>query len=157
MTESVAAVVVAGRRGLRAGGDLPKQYRTLSTVPVLRQSLAIFANHAKVRWVQPVIHRDDGALYATAAESLVTLPPAFGGATQHASVRASLQPRAKHHPAIVLVQDAARPFASPALVSRAIAAAADSAAIPGVAMTNTIKEVDAASHVLRTLDRTALR
>jgi 2-C-methyl-D-erythritol 4-phosphate cytidylyltransferase/2-C-methyl-D-erythritol 2,4-cyclodiphosphate synthase len=57
----------------------------------------------------------------------------------------------------VLVHDAARPFCSPALVSRAIVAGADGAAIPGVAMTDTIKEVDPAGHVLRTLDRTTLR
>ncbi len=41
----VAAVVVAGGRGLRAGGHLPKQYRTVGNVPVLRQSLSIFAAH----------------------------------------------------------------------------------------------------------------
>jgi 2-C-methyl-D-erythritol 4-phosphate cytidylyltransferase/2-C-methyl-D-erythritol 2,4-cyclodiphosphate synthase len=157
MTKNVAAVVVAGGRGLRAGGDLPKQYRTLGNVPVLRQSLAIFANHAEIRWVQPVIHRDDGTLYAEAAEGLGTLPPAFGGATRQASVRRGLEALANNAPAIVLVHDAARPFTSPALVSRAIAAAAGGAAIPGVAMTDTIKEVDAAGHVLRTLDRTALR
>ncbi len=57
----------------------------------------------------------------------------------------------------MLVHDAARPFASPALVSRAIAAAAAGAAIPGVAMTDTIKEVDADARVLRTLDRARLR
>ena len=157
MTKNVAAVVVAGGRGLRAGGDLPKQYRALGDVPVLRQSLAIFANHAEIRWVQPVIHRDDGALYTAAAEGLATLPPAFGGATRQASVHAGLEALADHAPAIVLVHDAARPFTSPALVSRAIAAATEGAAIPGVAMTDTIKEVDAAGHVLRTLDRTTLR
>jgi 2-C-methyl-D-erythritol 4-phosphate cytidylyltransferase/2-C-methyl-D-erythritol 2,4-cyclodiphosphate synthase len=157
MTQIVAAVVVAGGRGLRAGGDLPKQYRSLGNVPVLRQSLAIFANHAEIRWVQPVIHRDDGALYAAAAHGLATLPPAFGGATRQASVRAGLEALAAHRPAIVLVHDAARPFSSAALVSRAIAAAAAGAAIPGVAMSDTIKEVDAAGHVVRTLDRTALR
>jgi 2-C-methyl-D-erythritol 4-phosphate cytidylyltransferase len=27
MTDMIAAVVVAGGRGLRAGGDMPKQYR----------------------------------------------------------------------------------------------------------------------------------
>src|SRR5262249_16407908 len=144
MTESVAAVVVAGGRGLRAGGDLPKQYRTLGNVPVLRQSLAIFANHAGIQWVQPVIHRDDGALYAEAAQGLSLLPPAFGGATRQASVRAGLEALADKSPAIVLVHDAARPFASAALVSRAIGAGAQGAAIPGVAMTDTIKEVDSA-------------
>jgi 2-C-methyl-D-erythritol 4-phosphate cytidylyltransferase/2-C-methyl-D-erythritol 2,4-cyclodiphosphate synthase len=153
--------VVAGGRGLRAGGDRPKQYRTLGNVPVLRQSLAIFANHAEIRWVQPVIHRDDGALYAEAAIGLATLPPAFGGATRQGSVRAGLEALTGVSPAIVLVHDAARPFTSPALVSRAIAAAAQGAAtgaaIPGVPMTDTIKEVDSAGNVMRTLDRMVLR
>jgi len=165
MTGNVAAVVVAGGRGLRAGGDLPKQYRVLGNVPVLRQSLAIFATHTEVDWVQPVIHRDDGAFFAAAAEGLAILPPAHGGATRQASVRAGLEALADRRPAIVLVHDAARPFTSPALVSRAIAAAGQGAehgadhgaAIPGVAMTDTIKEVDANGEVVRTLDRARLR
>jgi 2-C-methyl-D-erythritol 4-phosphate cytidylyltransferase/2-C-methyl-D-erythritol 2,4-cyclodiphosphate synthase len=157
MAGTVAAVVVAGGRGLRAGGDVPKQYRTLGQVPVLRQSLAIFAGHAGVDWVQPVIHRDDDAHYAQAAQGLDVLPPAFGAATRQGSVRAGLEVLAERRPAVVLVHDAARPFTSPALVSRAIAAAARGAAIPGVAMTDTIKEVDASGIVTRTLDRTRLR
>lgn len=157
MTDRVAAVVVAAGRGLRAGGDVPKQYRSVGSGPVLRQSLAIFASHAEVDWVQAVIHRDDGGPYADAAKGLSVLPPAFGGATRQASVRAGLEALADRRPAIVLVHDAARPFASAALVSRAIAAAGGGAAIPGVAVTDTVKEVDAAGHVLRTLDRTSLR
>src|SRR5712671_2499665 len=81
MTGNVAAVVVAGGRGSRAGGDVPKQYRTLGSIPVLRQSLAVFATHDQIAWVQPVIHRDDGEFYARAAEGLRVLPPAFGAAT----------------------------------------------------------------------------
>jgi 2-C-methyl-D-erythritol 4-phosphate cytidylyltransferase / 2-C-methyl-D-erythritol 2,4-cyclodiphosphate synthase len=55
------------------------------------------------------------------------------------------------------VHDAARPFASPALISRAIAAAADGAAIPGLGLTDTVKEVDARGRVVDTLDRNRLR
>jgi 2-C-methyl-D-erythritol 4-phosphate cytidylyltransferase/2-C-methyl-D-erythritol 2,4-cyclodiphosphate synthase len=157
MSGAVAAVVVAGGRGVRAGGDLPKQYRTLGNAPVLRQSLALFASHPAVRWVQPVIHRDDGELYAEASDGLSVLPPTFGGATRQASVRAGLEALAGHGPAVVLVHDAARPFASPALIERAIASARHGAAIPGLAMTDTIKEVDQGGRVVRTLDRAALR
>jgi 2-C-methyl-D-erythritol 4-phosphate cytidylyltransferase / 2-C-methyl-D-erythritol 2,4-cyclodiphosphate synthase len=60
-------------------------------------------------------------------------------------------------PRIVLVHDAARPFASPALISRAIAAGAAGAAIPGLAPTDTIKAVDAAGRIVDTLDRGRLR
>ena len=157
MTGNVAAVVVAGGRGSRAGGDVPKQYRKLGNIPVLRQSLAVFATHDQIAWVQPVIHPDDGEFYARAAEGLRVLPPTFGAATRQGSVRAGLEALRDRHPAIVLVHDAARPFASPALVSRAILAAGNGAAIPGVAMTDTIKEVDSAARVVRTLERASLR
>ena len=41
----------------------------------------------------------------------------FGGATRQASVRAGLEALAAHKPDIVLIHDAARPFASPSLIT----------------------------------------
>jgi 2-C-methyl-D-erythritol 4-phosphate cytidylyltransferase/2-C-methyl-D-erythritol 2,4-cyclodiphosphate synthase len=84
--------------------------------------------------------------------------PASGGATRQDSVRAGLEALARHGPAIVLVHDAARPFCSPALVSRAIAAAREGgAAIPGLAVTDTIKSVDPGGRITGTVDRNQLR
>ena len=40
MSSMVAAVVVAAGRGLRAGAEVPKQYRRLLGEPVIRPSLA---------------------------------------------------------------------------------------------------------------------
>jgi 2-C-methyl-D-erythritol 4-phosphate cytidylyltransferase / 2-C-methyl-D-erythritol 2,4-cyclodiphosphate synthase len=158
MAGVVAAVVVAGGRGLRAGGEIPKQYRKLGGIPVIRKSLAIFVDHDEVNLVQPVIHRDDAELCASAAMGMQLLAPAFGGATRQESVHAGLEALLPHQPSIVLVHDAARPFASSALISRAIAAAAsDGAAIPGLAVTDTVKAVNAAGHVAETLDRGRLR
>ena len=73
--------------------------------------------------MQPVIHPDDAALYQAAVAGLDLLPPVHGGATRQASVRAGLEALAPRRPDLVLVHDAARPFASAALVTRAIAAA----------------------------------
>ena len=42
MADTIAAVVVAGGRGLRAGGDVPKQYRDIAGEPVIRPALAAF-------------------------------------------------------------------------------------------------------------------
>jgi 2-C-methyl-D-erythritol 4-phosphate cytidylyltransferase/2-C-methyl-D-erythritol 2,4-cyclodiphosphate synthase len=72
-------------------------------------------------------------------------------------VRAGLEALETEQPRIVLVHDAARPFASPALISRAIAAGAGGAAIPVLGLTDTIKEVDAHGRVVDTLDRNRLR
>ena len=92
---SVAAVVVAAGRGLRAGGDLPKQYRELAGEPVIRSSLSLFAWHGQIGAVQPVIHPDDRGSYEAAAKGLRLLPPVSGGATRQASVRAGLEALAR--------------------------------------------------------------
>jgi len=158
MASAVAAVVAAAGRGTRAGGELPKQYRHLGTEPVIRSSLSLLAWHGEVGAVQPVIHPDDSRPYEAAAQGLKLMPPVFGGATRQASVRAGLEALSERMPDIVLIHDAARPFASPDLVSHAIAAAERSgAAIPALPVTDTVKTVDAAGMVDKTLDRGSLR
>jgi 2-C-methyl-D-erythritol 4-phosphate cytidylyltransferase / 2-C-methyl-D-erythritol 2,4-cyclodiphosphate synthase len=157
MAGGVAAVVVAAGRGSRVGGDVPKAYRPLGGRPMIRFSLGLFSADKQVRVVQPVIHEDDASLYQAAAGGLDVLPPVFGGATRQASVRAGLEALVAHQPEIVLVHDAARPFASAALISRAVAAAKLGAAVPGLALSDTVKAVDAREHVTQTLDRVSLR
>jgi 2-C-methyl-D-erythritol 4-phosphate cytidylyltransferase/2-C-methyl-D-erythritol 2,4-cyclodiphosphate synthase len=105
-----------------------------------------------------VIHSDDAELYARATHGLDVLPPVHGGASRQASVCAGLEALEPHRPDLVLVHDAARPFASAALVARAITAAqASGAAVPVVAVADTVKTVDAAGHVTGTIDRAHLR
>jgi 2-C-methyl-D-erythritol 4-phosphate cytidylyltransferase/2-C-methyl-D-erythritol 2,4-cyclodiphosphate synthase len=159
MASSVAAVVVAAGRGLRAGGDMPKQYRHLAGEPVIRASLRLFAQHPEVGMVQPVIHPDDAARFGAAAAELKLLAPVFGGATRQASVRAGLEALAPLRPDLVLIHDAARPYASAALVTRAIAAVeATGAAIPVMPLADTVKSVDRTGRLIEaTLDRTVLR
>src|SRR5579871_6274733 len=157
MSGGVAAVVVAAGRGTRTGGATPKQYRGVRGVPVIRHALSVFIDHPEVSLVQPVIHRDDAAMFTEATAGLKACVAVVGGATRQISVRAGLEALEKERPRIVLVHDAARPFASPALISRAIAAGASGAAIPGLGLTDTVKEVDAEGRVVATRDRNRLR
>jgi 2-C-methyl-D-erythritol 4-phosphate cytidylyltransferase/2-C-methyl-D-erythritol 2,4-cyclodiphosphate synthase len=136
---------------------MPKQYRPIRGAPVIRHALSVFVNHPEIEFVQPVIHRDDAATFAEATAGLKLRAAVFGGATRQISVRSGLEAIEKEQPRLVLVHDAARPFTSPALISRAIAAGAGGAAIPGLALTDTIKEIDADGHVVDTLDRGLLR
>ena len=153
-----AALIVAAGRGVRAGGDVPKQYRPVLGRCALARSLALFAGHPEVDVVQPVIGEADGPLYAQLADAAPSvLAPVIGGATRQASVRAGLAALAGHAPDVVLIHDAARPFASDALVSRAIAAGRLGPAVPGVPVTDTIKAVDGAEKIESTVDRTRLR
>jgi 2-C-methyl-D-erythritol 4-phosphate cytidylyltransferase/2-C-methyl-D-erythritol 2,4-cyclodiphosphate synthase len=154
----VAAVIVAAGRGSRAGGDLPKQFRPIGGEPMIRRSLLMLVEHPNVGPVQAVIRPEDLALYLASMDGIDVRQPAFGGATRQASVRAGLEALQSSKPDIVLIHDAARPFASAALVSRAIAATEQSgAAIPVLPVTDTVKTVDAAGRVEKTLDRTSLR
>jgi 2-C-methyl-D-erythritol 4-phosphate cytidylyltransferase/2-C-methyl-D-erythritol 2,4-cyclodiphosphate synthase len=154
---AVAAIVVAAGRGLRAGGEIPKQYRRIGEVPVIRPSLVLYSSHEEIAAVQPVIHPDDEILFGDAAHGLAVLPWVAGGATRQASVRAGLESLASLRPDIVLVHDAARPFASAALVTRAIRAAADKgAAVPALPVVDTVKKIEPDGTIVETLDRSRL-
>jgi 2-C-methyl-D-erythritol 4-phosphate cytidylyltransferase/2-C-methyl-D-erythritol 2,4-cyclodiphosphate synthase len=158
MTGVVAAVVVAAGRGLRAGGGGPKQYRRIAGEPVIRLSLRTLTEHAAIAMVQPVIHPEDAALFGAAAAGFRLLEPVLGGATRQASVRAGLEALNERRPDLVLVHDAARPFASAALISRGIESVrAGGGAVPALAVADTIKTVDASGTVTATLERAQLR
>lgn len=159
MADTIAAVVVAGGRGLRAGGDLPKQYREIGGEPVIRPALAAFLNHPQIGAVQAVIHPQDAEVFRAATAGLKKLlPPVCGGATRQASVRAGLEAFATSAPAIVLIHDAARPFLTAALIGRAIVSARQNgAAVPAIAIADTVKKIDADARVTETLDRNYLR
>src|SRR5262245_28708971 len=121
MAAKIAAVVLAGGRGTRIGGGLPKQYRELAGDPVIASSLRLFLGHPAISLVQPVIHADDQPRYAAAAMGLTALAtPVFGGATRQDSVLAGLNALEPAAPDFVLVHDSARPFATAALIDRAI-------------------------------------
>jgi len=155
---NVAAVVVAAGRGTRAGGDLPKQFRRIGGESLLRRALSTLVEHPLVGVVQPVLRAEDRDRFLAETAGLATLPPAIGGATRQASVHAGLEALAPRYPELVLVHDAARPFATPALVSRAIEAAAKcGAAVPGLPPADTIKRVAADGMVEATLERESLR
>jgi 2-C-methyl-D-erythritol 4-phosphate cytidylyltransferase/2-C-methyl-D-erythritol 2,4-cyclodiphosphate synthase len=143
---------------LRAGGTVPKQYRHLLGEPMIRSALAAFATHPDISPVQPVIHGEDAELYESASAGLSLLPPAYGAATRQGSVRAGLEALQPHAPQFVLVHDAARPFVSAALITRAVAAIQGStAAVPVIGIADTVKTVDATGAVTGTIDRAMLR
>jgi 2-C-methyl-D-erythritol 4-phosphate cytidylyltransferase / 2-C-methyl-D-erythritol 2,4-cyclodiphosphate synthase len=159
MTDPVAAVIVAAGRGERAPGDIPKQYRPIAGEPMIRSTLRAFLSHPHIDSVQPVINPNDDKIYQRAIAGLKKpLPPVAGGATRQASVRAGLEALAGRAPALVLIHDAARPFVSAALIDRAIAAGrATGAAVPGVALADTVKTIDNRALVTQTLDRNQIR
>jgi 2-C-methyl-D-erythritol 4-phosphate cytidylyltransferase/2-C-methyl-D-erythritol 2,4-cyclodiphosphate synthase len=118
----------------------------------------LFLGHPDVGRVLPVIHPDDVDLFEIASHGFQLPKAVFGGATRQASVLAGLSALEANTPDLVLVHDAARPFATPALIDRAIAAGrASGAAVPALPINDTVKEVDAAGRIMRTINRATLR
>jgi 2-C-methyl-D-erythritol 4-phosphate cytidylyltransferase / 2-C-methyl-D-erythritol 2,4-cyclodiphosphate synthase len=157
-SERTAAILVAAGRGLRAGSGGPKQYRIIAGQTVIFRAMQPFCTHPQISVVQPVLHPEDAAMFNTACAGLRHQPPANGGATRQASVHAGLEALVGEKPDIVLIHDAARPFVSEGLISRAIdAASRTGAAIPTIAVTDTIKLVDTEGNVADTPERARLR
>lgn len=155
----VAAVIVAGGRGERAVGAIPKQYRALAGVPAIRTTLRAFCDNQQVDAVQPVIHPADEGLFRAASAGFGKLrEPVPGGATRQISVRSGLRALQPHAPELVLIHDAARPFLTGGLIDRAVEAGRrHGAAIPGLAIADTVKIVGQDATVAETLDRGRLR
>jgi 2-C-methyl-D-erythritol 4-phosphate cytidylyltransferase / 2-C-methyl-D-erythritol 2,4-cyclodiphosphate synthase len=141
--EIVWTIVVAGGAGTRFGG--PKQYERLGPRRVLDWSTAAARTAS------------DGVVIVVPAADAEREGGVAGGDSRSASVRAGLA----HVPAaatIICVHDAARPFADTAIFDRVVAAVAAGAdaATPGIAVADTIKQIDDAGVVVHTPPRSAL-
>ena len=157
------ALIVAAGRGTRAtaAGAGPKQYMLLGGRAVLAAALEPFLQHAGIDHVAVVIHADDRAAYAAAIGNLKPhaklLAPVTGGATRQQSVLAGLETLAALSPQAVLIHDAARPFVTPMVIDRVLAALVTSpGAIAAVPLSDTLKTSDPHNRVVATVPRGAL-
>lgn len=118
-----AAVVVAAGKGLRAGGETPKQFRMLRGRPVLLWSIDSLARAGADVIVAVVsAEHEDAARQVLAGAPSVRI--VHGGATRQESVRAGLEALATRAPARVLIHDAARPDLPQGVIARLLAALA---------------------------------
>jgi 2-C-methyl-D-erythritol 4-phosphate cytidylyltransferase len=145
----VWSIVVAGGSGRRFGQL--KQYALLAGRPVLQWAVAACRTcSAGVVLVVPDGERDH-ELHG--ADAVVT-----GGPTRADSVRCGLA-AVPADAAVIVVHDAARPLASPALFAAVVTVVTDGradGAVPGVPPSDTIKAVDESGRVTSTLDRATL-
>jgi len=150
------ALIVAAGSSTRFGGEIPKQYRALAGRPVLRHSVAVFAEHAAVSAICVVINPEHRALYDAATAGLKLLPPVIGGASRQESVLNGLESLAELRPQLILIHDAARPFVTAGIIDRTLAALEQApGAVVAVPVTDTLKRgIDGA--VAATVDRSAL-
>ncbi|MGE6783178.1 bifunctional 2-C-methyl-D-erythritol 4-phosphate cytidylyltransferase/2-C-methyl-D-erythritol 2,4-cyclodiphosphate synthase [Ensifer adhaerens] len=155
-------VIVAAGRGERAGqsAEGPKQYRTIGDRPVIAHTLDTFATWPDAGPIVVVIHPDDEALFDAARKRSVAddVIIVHGGATRQISVLAGLEALADIGARRVMIQDAVRPFADHALLSRCAAALNDGtkAVLPAVAVADTLKRAGKDGIVTETVAREGL-
>ena len=153
---TVAAVVVAGGSGLRAGGEKPKQYQMIGGKPVIWWTLKAFLDHPGVNHVQPVIGEGHEEMFADSIRGLSLSHPVIGGATRQDSCRIGVEAVECHNPAKVLIHDAARPFVSQDLIGHVIAwLERYPAVVPGMPVAETLKFAPGGI-VSRTVDRAGI-
>ncbi len=139
----VWTIVVGGGSGSRFGR--PKQYEMLGDERIIDRSRRIAASVS------------DGVVLVVPAADAEQERGVAGGSTRSESVRAGLA-AVPDDADVVCVHDAARPFATPTLYERVIAAVAAGAdgAVPGVPVADTIKIIDPDGVVVDTPDRARL-
>jgi 2-C-methyl-D-erythritol 4-phosphate cytidylyltransferase/2-C-methyl-D-erythritol 2,4-cyclodiphosphate synthase len=145
----IAVIIVAAGRGIRAGGDQPKQWQDLAGTPVLARTLAAFAGFRRVL----VIHPDDRVRAEALGGGFEIVE---GGATRDHSVRNALEMLEGSDSEAVLIHDGARPFASGDLIARVVAALqSNEGAAPALAVTDALW-TGVQGHVSGTQDRNGL-
>lgn len=132
----VGAVIVAAGRGVRAGGEIPKQWRVLAGASIAQHAVNAFTAHPRVERVVIVLHPDD--MKPPRWSEAPGVDMVAGGATRSASVLAGL----RHLEGVVdtvLIHDAARPCVSQDVISDVIAALGKAAAAaPAVAVVDAL-------------------
>jgi 2-C-methyl-D-erythritol 4-phosphate cytidylyltransferase/2-C-methyl-D-erythritol 2,4-cyclodiphosphate synthase len=146
----VTAIIAAGGRGQRLGAAEPKQLLSIGGRPILERSVTAFLAHPSVDAVIVALPQalvDDPPAYLRSAEALALagsgkpLRIVAGGERRQDSVANAFR-AAEGTSDLIVIHDAARPFASAGLIARTIAAAAESgAAVAAVQSRDTVKRV----------------
>lgn len=116
-----AAIVVAAGKGLRVGGDTPKQFRTWRGKPLIRHSVEALHSAGATPLVV-VIAPDARADAEAALMGIADVQFVAGGASRQDSVRAGLEALAGTDPVAVLIHDAARPCLAREVIERLLVA-----------------------------------
>jgi 2-C-methyl-D-erythritol 4-phosphate cytidylyltransferase len=156
---STWAVLVAAGRGERLGGDRPKAFAPLRGRPLLAESLERLEASG---WIDAIVvvapegWEEPSILVAEELGCGKVLATVTGGATRAESVRLGVA-EANGEAVALVVHDAARPLLPESVLEGVLTAlgAGWDGAVPGLAVADTIKRIDA-EQVVETLPRAEL-
>ena len=155
----VSAIIVAAGSGTRLGSALPKAFVSLNGHTILSYSLRTLASLtsiAELILAVPAGREPEARMEVAAAGLQLPVKITAGGTQRQESVRIALALTSAESELIV-VHDAARPFASPELFLRCLERAGQAgAAIAAVPVADTLKRVDQNRLITATLQRAGL-
>ena len=138
----VAAIIAAGGRGTRMGGERPKQHLLLGGLTILQRTVAAFDRSERIDEIVLVVPRGPStwAPEVTIAHG-TPLRIVVGGARRQDSVALGFA-AVSADCAVVVIHDAARPFCASEVIARAIASAErHGAAIAAIETYDTVKQL----------------
>ncbi|WP_210092437.1 bifunctional 2-C-methyl-D-erythritol 4-phosphate cytidylyltransferase/2-C-methyl-D-erythritol 2,4-cyclodiphosphate synthase [Ruegeria sp. HKCCSP346] len=132
---TTAAIIVAAGRGSRAGGGVPKQWRSLAGRRVADWTIERF--RGQVDHIVLVLSDEDSVAWEEFRETDLIL--ASGGTDRAGSVRNGLAALAGRNVQRVLIHDVARPCVTPRIITDVLNALETCpAAAPGLAVTDAL-------------------
>ncbi|HSQ24389.1 MAG TPA: 2-C-methyl-D-erythritol 4-phosphate cytidylyltransferase [Pyrinomonadaceae bacterium] len=152
------AIVVAGGKGVRFGGDRPKQFLEVNGSPIIIHTLRQFERCREIGSVVVVLPAEETAGFQSLIEKFALQKVSrivAGGATRAQSVKQGLA--AIDNADVVAVHDGVRPLVAPDEIDDVVRAAREvGSAILVTAVADTIKDVRS-NRVINTLPRVNLR
>ncbi|MFI3279122.1 MAG: 2-C-methyl-D-erythritol 4-phosphate cytidylyltransferase [Rikenellaceae bacterium] len=153
----IGVVIVAGGKGVRMGGDMPKQFRILGQSPVLAHSINAMSTALKPTEIVVVLPKEHIEFWGnlSARFEVAKHKTIEGGAERFHSVKAGIEALSEQID-IIAVHDGVRPLCSEEVAKRcADEAAKFGAAIPAIAISDSIRIVEGDDS--KALDRSSLR
>lgn len=139
-------VIVAGGKGLRMGGDIPKQFLPLKGKPVLMRTLERFREYSpslQIILVLPKAQQDYWRTLCQQHDFYVDYKIADGGETRFHSVQNGLNMIPSDAEGVVGVHDGVRPLVSVEVISRCYEAARTAkAVIPVMPVVETLRYIE---------------
>ncbi len=139
------AIIVAGGKGLRMGGDVPKQFLPINGKPILMHTIEAFRKALDGIEIILVLPADQHEYWQKLCQDYNFCSPeliAKGGETRFHSVKNGLALLPDDEDAVVGIHDGVRPFVSKETIQRCYAAAAGGrAVVPVVPVVETIRQI----------------
>ncbi len=155
-----AIVIVAGGKGLRMGGEVPKQFLPVGGMPILMRTIKRFYDYSSDMQIVLVLPKSQQEYWKELCQQYgfdISHVVADGGDTRFHSVKSGIG-KVDDDVELIGVHDGVRPFVSIGVIGRCYDTAASSGAVvPVIDVFETLRHIPADDTVSHTVARSEYR